>query len=242
MLPCPRCARENPPSARTCGRCGTPLAFGDEPAPARLDGEVDLDRRSRTPPPSFADGGAPLAEAAPAPEPAYDPDRADWRIEPPGDAPEVEPELEPEAGPRPASPARRIAAWAIDGALVAGLGVALPAALLSLNGSTGALPSGFGSGLGLALLLSEGFVGVVAYVYATAAHALAGATLGKWLARIRVVGPDGLPPTPAVSAARSAWAVLSLALAGAGLLPALLSPSRRALHDLLAGTRVVEAP
>jgi uncharacterized RDD family membrane protein YckC len=96
---------------------------------------------------------------------------------------------------------------------------------------------------GLAIVVpSVAFVGIVGFVYATVAHALAGATLGKRLAGIRVIGPDGRPPGFAQSAARTAWAVISLAGLGLGLLPALRSPSGRALHDLLAGTRVVEAP
>jgi uncharacterized RDD family membrane protein YckC len=227
----------NPPSAVACGGCGTPLAFADEPVPSALDLELDLDRRSRAAAPA-AEAGAP-PEAPDDSSQGSEPDPSDWRI---GGAAEVpEPEA-PEGEPRPASPARRLAAWAIDGALVAALAVALPAALLSFDGLPSASPGALGSGFGAALILCEAFVAVVAFVYATAAHALAGATLGKRIARIRVVGEDGHPPAPAVSAARSAWAVLSLALAGAGLLPALLLPSRRALHDLLAGTRVLEEP
>ncbi|MGB8932521.1 MAG: RDD family protein [Anaeromyxobacteraceae bacterium] len=144
---------------------------------------------------------------------------------------------------RAASPARRAAAWAIDGALVSAVAIAVPVLLLA---SSGAIPAtdghrwAFGSPLWL-LLPAEGFVAVVAFVYATVSHALAGATLGKRIARIRVVDSDGLTPGIACSASRSAWAVASIALAGTGLLLALVSPSGRALHDLLAGTRVVEA-
>jgi uncharacterized RDD family membrane protein YckC len=86
------------------------------------------------------------------------------------------------------------------------------------------------------------FVVVAGWAYATLAHALAGATLGKRIAGLRVVGPDGRPPSFGRSAARSAWALASLSLLGLGLAPALVSPSGRALHDLLAGTRVVVEP
>lgn len=264
MAPCPRCSKENPPTAAACARCGLPLALGQDPAPARLDRELDLDRRSRRPTRSVP-GGQP----EPGPQPPFDPDRSDWRLAAPAAEPEPEePEPHPpapaasgpaaEPGPThrsprlpgaapqlpPAPPCRRALAWAVDGALVAVAAVALPAGLL---GSTGAFRAAGSAGAaireGLPIVVpSLGFVAVAALTYATVAHALAGATLGKRLAGIRVVGADGRPPDPATSAKRSAWALLSFALAGAGLLPALLGPSRRALHDHLAGTRVVVAP
>ena len=242
MAPCPRCRRENPPTSAACAGCGTPLAFDDDPAPARLEIELDLDRRQRAP--------------APGPvEPRVDDEMGEEKEE---EEEEEEADFGPAAGGavdfeepvpggqalRPASPARRAAAWAIDGALVAAVAVAVPALLLASSGSIPAGDAGrlaFGTQLRL-LLPAEGFVGVVAFVYATVAHALAGATLGKRIARIRVVDAEGRPPGIACSATRSAWAVASIALAGAGLIPALVSPSGRALHDLLAGTRVVEAP
>lgn len=79
-------------------------------------------------------------------------------------------------------------------------------------------------------------------VYETLAHALAGATLGKRLLGLRVVGPDGARPSLARSAARSALVGLSAALLGLGVLLALFTRSGRALHDLLARTWVVESP
>jgi len=120
----------------------------------------------------------------------------------------------------------------------------LPAVLLASSGvfrAAGSLTGAVLAGLPI-VIPSDAFVAVAAFVYATVSHALAGATLGKRLAGIRVVGPDGRPPGIARSAARSAWLAVSIAAAGLGLLPALLLPSRRALHDLLAGTRVVEGP
>lgn len=78
--------------------------------------------------------------------------------------------------------------------------------------------------------------------YATLAHALAGATLGKRLLGLAVVGPDGARPSLGRSTARSALAVLSAALLGLGLLLPFFTRSGRALHDLVARTWVVEAP
>jgi uncharacterized RDD family membrane protein YckC len=232
--PCPRCGRQSAPDVRACAHCGTPLAFGEEPAPRPLDRELDLDRRGpeRVP--------AETADSAP-----FDPNRSDWGLGVAADpAPEPGAASEGAGDLRPAPPARRAAAWAIDGALVAIAGAALPLALLASSGalrSAGSLQRAVAGNLPI-VLPSVAFVAVAAFVYATVAHALAGATLGKRIARIRVVDAGGRPPGIACSASRSAWAVASIALAGAGMLPAVLGPSRRALHDLLAGTRVVEVP
>ena len=93
----------------------------------------------------------------------------------------------------------------------------------------------------IVLSVAAGVVVALA-VYATLAHALAGATLGKRLLRLRVVGPDGARPTLARSAARSALAVVSAAALGLGFLLALFAPRGRALHDLVARTWVVAQP
>ncbi len=79
-------------------------------------------------------------------------------------------------------------------------------------------------------------------VYATLAHALAGATLGKKVFGLRLVCADGNRPTMARSAARSALCIVSGALLGLGFLVALFTRSGRALHDFLARTWVVRAP
>lgn len=223
MAPCPRCSNENPPTAGRCARCGLLLVLADDPAPARLDRELDLDRRGRRSDPTAPDSPAPPLPAVQDPGPAPAPSGAALA---------------------PAPPARRVAAWVVDGSLFLLAAAALPLGLLASAGAFRTSGSFAGAVLGgLAIVLpSAGFVLVAALVYATIAHTLAGATLGKRLAGLRVVGADGRPPDPATSAKRSAWALLSLAVAGAGLMPALASPSRRALHDLLAGTRVVRAP
>ncbi len=71
---------------------------------------------------------------------------------------------------------------------------------------------------------------------------LAGATPGKWVAGLRVIDHRGRAP---IGVARAllrlvAYTVSSLSL-GAGHALVLLRSDRRALHDLLAGTRVVRA-
>jgi uncharacterized RDD family membrane protein YckC len=88
-----------------------------------------------------------------------------------------------------------------------------------------------------ALLLAA----VIAFAYQWLGTALAGATAGKWVAGLRVVGPDGKRPLPGRSAARSLLLLPSFALLGMGGLLALFTRSGRSLHDFLAGTWVVRA-
>ena len=66
-----------------------------------------------------------------------------------------------------------------------------------------------------------------------------GQTIGQMVAGVRVVDAVGGHVTVGTALARACGLVLSWALAGSGFLPMFLSPDRRALHDRLAGTRVV---
>jgi uncharacterized RDD family membrane protein YckC len=78
--------------------------------------------------------------------------------------------------------------------------------------------------------------------YTTVLHVVAGQTLGKSLVGIRVVGADGalLTPGPALLRYLAYW--VSLASFGLGFLMAGLRRDKRALHDLLAGSRVERLP
>ena len=157
---------------------------------------------------------------------------------------------EPEVGVlevhlRRAEPWRRVLAWAIDLvplALIAGAivrpvlgGVSLPAGgvdgLLDLVARERAL-----------LVPLAAFLALLALVYGALSHTLMGATLGKWVAGLRVVGRDGRRPRWKRSAIRSVLSAVSLAALGMGCLLALFTRSGRALHDLVAGTYVVRAP
>jgi resuscitation-promoting factor RpfA len=79
-------------------------------------------------------------------------------------------------------------------------------------------------------------------VYLALATALMGASVGKWMTGLRVVGPGGRRSSPRRAAARAVLAVLSVGLLGLGVLLALFTRSGRALHDFLAGTWVVLRP
>jgi uncharacterized RDD family membrane protein YckC len=74
--------------------------------------------------------------------------------------------------------------------------------------------------------------------YTSVLHAVAGQTIGKLLVGVRVLDESGDPPTLAASFLRYLGYYLSAATFGFGFLMAGLRGDKRALHDLLAGTRV----
>jgi uncharacterized RDD family membrane protein YckC len=130
---------------------------------------------------------------------------------------------------RRAGSGRRALAWAVDGLP---FGLAGAGLIVGLDASDPALAAQLAA-----------VVGLSSFAYQALAHALVGATLGKRLLGLRVVGPDGRRPGPGRSALRAAVAVLGTTLLGAGPLLALFTRSGRALHDLVAGTAVVvDAP
>jgi uncharacterized RDD family membrane protein YckC len=149
-----------------------------------------------------------------------------------------------------AEPWRRAVAWLVDGVPFLAAGGWLGFLLLreAAAGRGAGSPSGIEELVELVArerVIAASVAAAVALVlatYATLAHALGGATLGKRLVGIRVVGPDGRPPSPARSAVRSLLAVASAALLGLGFLLALFTRTGRALHDLAARTWVVKAP
>ena len=122
----------------------------------------------------------------------------------------------------------RVVAWLIDG---------LPFAL-----ATAALAAGLGATEPALLWPLAAVAGLASFTYQTLCTWLAGATVGKRLTGLRVVGPDGARPGLGRSALRAAVAVLGVAALGAGPLTALFTRSGRALHDLVSDTAVVEAP
>ncbi|HKE88256.1 MAG TPA: RDD family protein [Vicinamibacterales bacterium] len=85
------------------------------------------------------------------------------------------------------------------------------------------------------------FLALVKLSYFGAFTAACGQTIGKMAMKIRVVGEDA-PLDPARAARRTLVSAVSLLAVGAGFIPVLVDPYRRALHDRAAGTRVVELP
>ena len=82
------------------------------------------------------------------------------------------------------------------------------------------------------------FTLLFAAAYTTALHAAWGQTIGKMLAGVRVVEMDGEPPRVGVALLRYCGYFASLATLLLGYLMAGLRRDKRALHDLIAGTRV----
>ena len=77
-----------------------------------------------------------------------------------------------------------------------------------------------------------------AVFYTIVLHSLEGQTIGKLLVGVRVVGLDGEPPPLGASVLRYFAYAVSLLPFGLGFVMAGLRSDRRALHDLIAGTRV----
>jgi uncharacterized RDD family membrane protein YckC len=80
---------------------------------------------------------------------------------------------------------------------------------------------------------------VFATAYTTVLHALFGQTIGKLIVGVRVVDDaDGVPPSFGASLLRHVAYFASCATLGLGYVMAALRHDKRALHDLIAGTRV----
>ena len=86
------------------------------------------------------------------------------------------------------------------------------------------------------------FLVLVKLAYFAAFTALGGQTIGKMAAGIRVVADDHLIMDPARAIKRTLTSAVSLASLGLGLIPALIGPDRRALHDRVAHTHVIDLP
>jgi uncharacterized RDD family membrane protein YckC len=79
-------------------------------------------------------------------------------------------------------------------------------------------------------------------LYTTVLHAFGGQTLGKLAVGVRVVGVDGAPLPFGAALLRWFALFLSLMPLGFGFLMAGLRRDKRALHDLVAGSRVERIP
>jgi uncharacterized RDD family membrane protein YckC len=210
---CPRCHGETGHAAIRCADCGAPLALGAD-GPARpLDRPLDLDRRGPGP-----EETRPGLSPASADDLATTGSTALLAVPPPG--------VDLELCRAPRLP--RVLAWLVDGVP---FGLAALGLVWGLSANAPAL---------VAQLVAV--VALASFAYQTLAHALLGATLGKRLLGLQVVGPDGQRPGPGRSALRAGAAVAGVALLGVGPLLALFTLSGRGLHDLVAGTTVVIAP
>ena len=149
----------------------------------------------------------------------------------------AEPDGGPEAAGPPGAVARPVGFWlraaavGIDWAFIVGVQLTLGLLLRFLWGRA---PHGS------RVLQAAGaaFEWLFPFVYSVLFHWLFGQTMGKILLRIRVVAVDGDPLTLGVSVRRVLAWMLSFVIFGLGHLLAAARVDKRALHDLLAGTRV----
>jgi uncharacterized RDD family membrane protein YckC len=135
-----------------------------------------------------------------------------------------------------ASLGSRMLAAVIDHAILFGIDVVVFYSTLRMTALTtaewGALP----------LAPFFAFLVLMKLAYFTAFTAMGGQTIGKMAAGIRVVADDYPIVDPARAVKRTLTGVISLAALGLGLIPALIAPDRRALHDRVAHTHVVDLP
>jgi uncharacterized RDD family membrane protein YckC len=85
-----------------------------------------------------------------------------------------------------------------------------------------------------------GYLAFLGLTYAGYFTGTTGQTLGKIAVGLRVVDAGGRPPGYLRAFVRAALGSVGVLAAGAGLIPMLLDPARRALHDRVVRTRVVK--
>jgi uncharacterized RDD family membrane protein YckC len=85
-----------------------------------------------------------------------------------------------------------------------------------------------------------GFLATLMFGYVAAFTVAGGQTIGKMVLSLRVIGDDGRPVDAAGGMLRALGCMLVPMTLGLSYLPALFTSDHRALHDRLAGTRVVQ--
>ena len=138
------------------------------------------------------------------------------------------------AASAPGTAGARLAAAAIDHLILA----AIDASVIYLTLRMAQLGAGDWALLPLAPLAT--FLLLLKVSYFCAFTAIGGQTIGKMAMGIRVVTDDGDPVDAACAIRRTLAGTVSAAALGLGFVPALIGSERRALHDHLAHTRVVD--
>jgi uncharacterized RDD family membrane protein YckC len=136
------------------------------------------------------------------------------------------------AANQPIRPGARITAVAIDYLILLGIDAAVLYFTLRMAG----LAMEDWALLPLAPFLA--FLGLLKVAYFYAFTVVGGQTIGKMAVGTCVVADNGTPVDAACAMRRTSAGVVSFLLFGAGFVPALFG-DHRALHDRLAGTRVV---
>lgn len=132
----------------------------------------------------------------------------------------------------PATHGARLAALAIDAALLLGIGAAVLYFTLAIAGLT------FSQVRAIPIVPFVAFLLLLIAGYLFAFVAAGGQTIGKMMTGLKVVSTGGEPVDGGMAGVRAAGCLLSLLTAGLAYLPSFGSDGR-AVHDRLAGTRVV---
>jgi uncharacterized RDD family membrane protein YckC len=131
--------------------------------------------------------------------------------------------------------AARLGAALIDLVLLLGIYAVVVFLTLRITG----LESTLDDARVLPLVPFAGFLCLVGFGYIAAFTVAGGQTIGKMLLKLRVIGDDGRPVDAAGGVLRAVGCMLVPITAGLSYVPVLFSSDHRALHDRLAGTRVV---
>lgn len=129
----------------------------------------------------------------------------------------------------------RVGAGAIDAALL----IALDAAILYLTLRVTGLSNSIEDIRVLPPIPFVGFLALLAFSYVAAFTVAGGQTVGKMLMSLRVIAADGRPIDASGGVLRAAGCMLVPITLGLSYVPVLVTSDHRALHDRLAGTRVV---
>jgi uncharacterized RDD family membrane protein YckC len=130
----------------------------------------------------------------------------------------------------------RVGAGVIDVLLLAGIDAAVLYLTLRITG----LENTVADLRILPVIPFVGFLGVLGFGYLAAFTVAGGQTIGKMILSLRVIGDDGRPVDAAGGMLRALACMLVPITLGLSYLPALFTSDHRALHDRLAGTRVVQ--
>lgn len=129
----------------------------------------------------------------------------------------------------------RVGAGLIDTALL----VAIDLTVLFLTLRITGLQNTFDDVRVLPPIPFAGFLAILTFGYVSAFTVAGGQTIGKMIMNLRVIGDDGRPVDAAGGMLRALGCMLVPVTFGLSYVPALVTSDHRALHDRLAGTRVV---
>ncbi len=137
----------------------------------------------------------------------------------------------------PASLPVRLGAFAIDAVLLMSLSLGVLVLTLRISG----LSLTWADVRILPPIPFVGFLALLSLGYVSSFTVAGGQTIGKMLTGARIIGDDGRPVDVAGGVLRALGCALVPLTLGLSYGPVILTSDRRALHDRLAGTRVIRA-